>query len=147
MDGTLLESWASFKSLQTRPNLGGQRKPKKGSRGRRGGGGRNPEVDFRSTKRSNETHYSTTDPDALLACKGNSREARFSLAGHVLMENRNGMVVDIEVTRATGTSEREAGLRMLLRSCRTRRRRTLGRRQAVRHQGLRECLPGAGHHA
>jgi hypothetical protein len=68
-------------------------------------------------------------------------------AGHVLMENRNGMVVDIEVTRATGTSEREAGLRMLLRSCRTRRRRTLGRRQAVRHQGFRECLPGAGHHA
>jgi transposase len=126
VDGTLLESWASFKSLQPRPNLGGQRKQKKGSRGRRGGGGRNPEVDFRGTKRSNETHYSTTDPDARLARKGNGREARLSLAGHVLMENRNGMVVDVEVTRATGTSEREAGLRMLRRSCRTRRRRTLG---------------------
>ena len=126
VDGTLLESWASFKSLQPRPNLGGQRKPKRGSRGRRGGGGRNPEVDFRGEKRSNETHVSTTYPDALLARKGNGREAKLSLAGHVLMENRYGMVVDVEITRATGTSEREAGLRMLRRSCRTRRRRTLG---------------------
>ena len=126
VDGTLLESWASFKSLQPRPNLGGQRKPKKGSRGRRGGGGRNPEVDFRGQKRSNQTHYSPTDPDALLARKGNGREARLSLAGHVLMENRHGLVVDVEVTKATGTSERGAGLRMLRRSCRTRRRRTLG---------------------
>ncbi len=123
VDGTLLESWASLKSLRPRPNLGGQRKPKKGSRG---GSGRNPEVDFRGEKRSNETHYSTTDPDALLARKGNGREARLSLAGHVLMDNRYGMVVDVELTRATGTSEREAGLRMLRRSCRTRRRRTLG---------------------
>lgn len=105
VDGTLRESWASFKSLQPRPNLGGQRKPKKGSRGRRGGGGRNPEVDFRGEKRSNETHFSPTDPDALLARKGNGREARLSLAGHVLMENRYGMVVDVEVTRATGSSE------------------------------------------
>ncbi len=76
VDGTLLESWASFKSLQPRPNLGGQRKPKKGSRGRRGGGGgRNPEVDFRGAKQSNETHYSTTDPDARLARKGNGRSS------------------------------------------------------------------------
>jgi len=126
VDGTLLESWASFKSLQPRPNLGGQRKPKKATRSRRGGGGRNSEVDFRGQRRSNETHYSTTDPDALLARKGNGREAKLSLAGHILMENRSGMVVDVEVTRATGTSEREAGLRMLRRSCLTRRRRTLG---------------------
>lgn len=89
VDGTLLESWSSFKSLRPRPNLGGQRKPKKGSRGRRGGcGGRNPEVDFRDEKRSNETHFSATDPEALLARKGNGREARLRLAGHVLMENR-----------------------------------------------------------
>lgn len=128
VDGTLLESWASFKSLKPRPNLGGQRKPKKNrSRGPRdGGGGRNAEVDFRGEKRSNQTHFSATDPDALLARKGNGREAKLSLAGHVLMENRSGLVVDVEVTRATGTSEREAGLRMLRRSQPSRRRRTLG---------------------
>jgi transposase len=126
VDGTLLESWASLKSLRPGPNLGGQRKPKKGRRGGRGGGGRNPEVDFRGEKRSNETHYSPTDPEALLARKGNGREAKLCLAGHLLMENRSGLVVDIEVTQATGTSEREAGLRMLRRSRRTRRRLTLG---------------------
>ena len=128
VDGTLLESWASFKSLKPRPNLGGQRKPKKnrwrGPRG--GGGGRNTEVDFRGEKRSNQTHFSATDPDALLARKGNGREAKLSLAGHVLMENRSGLVVDVEVSRATGTSEREVGLRMLRRSQPSRRRRTLG---------------------
>jgi hypothetical protein len=96
VDGTSLESWASFKSLQPRPNLGGQRKPKRnrwrGPRG--GGGGRNPEVDFRGEKQSNQTHFSATDPEALQARKGNGREARLSLAGHVLMENRSGLVVD-----------------------------------------------------
>ena len=75
VDGTLLESWACFKSLQRRPNLDGQRKAEEGPRGRPGGGGRNPVADFRGTKRSNETHYSTTDPDARLARKGNGREA------------------------------------------------------------------------
>lgn len=83
-------------------------------------------MDFRGEKRSNQTHFSATDPDALLARKGNGREAKLSLAGHVLMENRSGLVVDVEVTRATGTSEREAGLRMLRRSQPSRRRRTLG---------------------
>jgi transposase len=127
VDGTLLESWASLKSLRPRPNLGGQRKPKKGHRGGRGGGGgRNPEVDFRGQKRSNQTHYSATDPEALLARKGIGREARLCLAGHVLMENRSGLVVDVEMTQATGTSEREAGLKMLERSRRNQRRLTLG---------------------
>lgn len=119
VDGTLLESWASLKSLQRKPhhtNLGGQQKSKK--RGRRGpppgpgGGNRNPEVNWHGEKRSNETHQSTTDPEARLARKGN-QGAKLSYAGHVLMENRNGLMVDIRVTEANGRAERETGLEML----------------------------------
>ena len=82
-----------------------------------GPGGRaglkNPDVDYRGEKRSNETHASRTDPQALLARKGPGKETRLSYAGHVLMENRHGLIVDIELTPATGTAEREAALRML----------------------------------
>src|SRR6266566_7689273 len=78
VDGTLLESWASLKSFQPKPNLGGQRKPKRGRRGggppAASGGGRNQEVNFRGQRRSNETHFSATDPEARLARKGNGRE-------------------------------------------------------------------------
>lgn len=120
VDGTLLESWASLKSLQRKPhhtNLGGQQKRKKG--GRRGpppgpgGGNRNPEVNWHGEKRSNETHQSTTDPEARLARKSNSTGAKLSYAGHVLMENRNGLMVDIRLTEANGRAERETGLEML----------------------------------
>src|SRR3989440_4147477 len=116
VDGTLLESWASLKSLKPRrPNLGGQRKPKRDSRrpppGK--GGGRNVEVDFHGEKRSNDTHVSSTDVEARLARKGKGREAKLNFAGHLLMENRNGLAVDVLLTQATGTAEREAGLKML----------------------------------
>lgn len=116
VDGTLLESWASLKSLKPRrPNLGGQRKPKRDSRrpppGK--GGGRNVEVDFHGQKRSNDTHVSSTDEEARLARKGKGREAKLNFAGHLLMENRNGLAVDVLLTQATGTAEREAGLKML----------------------------------
>ncbi|MDQ6948297.1 MAG: IS5 family transposase [Actinomycetota bacterium] len=130
LDGTLLESWASLKSFQRKPNLGGQRKPK---RGRPGGGppagvggGRNPEVNFREERRSNQTHYSATDPEARLARKGHGREAKLCLAGHVLMENRSGLVVDVELNSPSGNAEREAGLKMLRRYRKGRRRLTLG---------------------
>jgi transposase len=131
VDGTLLESWASLKSFKPKgPNLGGQRKPKRG--GRRGGGppaggdaGRNPEVNFRGQRRSNETHYSATDPEARLARKGNGREAKLCLAGHVLMENRNGLVVDVELNSPSGNAEREAAHRMLRRMRKGRRRLTV----------------------
>ena len=89
VDGTLLEAKASLKSLTPKPNLGGQRKPRRGGGGK-AGGGRNPEVDWRGEKRSNQTHFSTTDPEARLARKGSNREAKLSFAGHVIMENRNG---------------------------------------------------------
>jgi transposase len=116
VDGTLLESWASLKSLQRKPNLGGQHKPKRGRRGGglKGprGGNRNPEVNWHGEKRSNETHESRTDPEARLARKGGAA-AKLCYAGHVLMENRHGLMVDIEVTEANGRAERETGLRML----------------------------------
>ena len=116
VDGTLLESWASLKSLERKPNLGGQRKRTKGRRGGPqgpAGGNRNPEVNWHGEKRSNETHRSKTDPEARLARKSNNTAAKLCYAGHVLMENRNGLMVDIEVTEANGKAERETGLRML----------------------------------
>jgi transposase len=103
VDGTLLEAWASMKSIR----------PKDGERNPPGNGGRNPDVDFRGEQRTNDTHASTTDPEARLARKGPGREAKLCFAGHVLMENRNGLVVDVEITQATGTAERDTALDML----------------------------------
>lgn len=108
VDGTLLEAWASFKSVRPRD----EDSPKSG--------GKNPAVDYRGQQRRNETHRSTTDAEARLARKARGKEARLSFAGHILMENRNGLVVDVEVTQATGTAEREAALRMLRRQKRNR---------------------------
>ena len=107
VDGTLLEAWASLKSFKAKDQPDGKDEPPTS------GGGRNPEVDFHGEQRSNRTHQSTTDPEARLAKKGKGKEAKLCLMGHVLMENRNGLVVDVETTQATGTAEVEAGLRML----------------------------------
>ena len=92
---------------------------------RLGAGGRNPWKDFRGERRSNATHVSTTDPEALLARKGEGQAAKLSFAGHVLMENRNGLVVDVVLSQATGTAETEAALTMLERVP-TARRITVG---------------------
>jgi len=130
VDGTLLESWASLKSFQPRgPNLGGARKPMRGRRRKPPtGSGSNPEVNFHGEKRSNLTHWSSTDPEAMLARKGDGREAKLCFAGHLLMENRTGLAVDVMVTPATGTAEREAAVAMVkqLRRRHRRRRLTLG---------------------
>ncbi|MGH7691979.1 MAG: IS5 family transposase [Candidatus Dormibacteria bacterium] len=109
VDGSLLESWASMKRL--RPRSDDDRS------GGAGGGPEpsNPDVDFRGQRRSNETHYSPTDSEARMARKGLGKETRMCFAGHVLMENRHGLVVDLKFTRATGTREREAALLMLQR--------------------------------
>jgi transposase len=103
VDGTLIESWASLKSF----------KPKDGSGSKPGNGSRNPDVDFRGQTRSNDTHQSTTDPEARLARKGNGKEAKLCHMGHALTENRNGLVVDAEVTEASGTAECEAAKLMV----------------------------------
>jgi IS5 family transposase len=88
--------------------------------------GRNGERNFRQEKRSNETHASTTDPDAQLYRKGNGQESRLCYMGHVLMENRNGLVVAATVTQATGTAEREAALALINEHKSGERRITLG---------------------
>jgi len=102
VDGTLIDAWASMKSFRPKDGSGDPSDP-----------GRNGERNFRGEKRSNETHASTTDPDARLYRKGNGRESRLCFMGHVLMENRNGLAVDAVLTHATGAAEREAALAML----------------------------------
>jgi len=103
VDGTLLEACASLKSFK---KVGGGEEPPPDDTG-------NPTVDFHGEKRSNQTHESTTDADALLAKKGAGKEAKLSYSGHVLMENRNGLVSDVEVLQANGTAERDAALVMI----------------------------------
>ena len=102
VDGTLIEAWASMKSFRPKDGSGDLPTP-----------GRNGEVDFRGEPRSNETHASTTDPDARLYKKAAGQAAKLCHMGHVLMENRNGLVVDTSLTKATGTAEREAAIAMV----------------------------------
>ena len=102
VDGTLLEAWASPKSF--RPKDGSDQPP---------GPGRNAEHDFRGHKRKNDTHASTTDPDARLFRKGPGKEARLCFMGHALMENRNGLIVDAVTTRASGHAERLAAIALI----------------------------------
>jgi transposase len=100
VDGTLLEACAGIKSF----------KRKDGSEPGPPDDPGNPTVNFHGEKRSNQTHASTTDADALLARKGSGKEAKLSYSGNVLMENRNGLVVNAEVLQANGTAERDAAL-------------------------------------
>ena len=102
VDGTLLEACASLKSFQRKD---GEPPPPEDPG--------NPTVNFHGEERRNQTHVSTTDPDAMLARKGDGKEAKLSYSGHVLMENRNGLIADAEVLQATGTAERDAALLMM----------------------------------
>jgi transposase len=113
VDGTLIEAWASMKSFR----------PKDDDDSDNNGFG-----DFKGKKRSNETHESKTDPEAKLYRKGRGKEAKMAFMGHALMENRNGLVVDFEVTEANGYAERRAATRML-----KRHRKRLGRTGSNRH--------------
>lgn len=101
VDGTLLEAWAGLKSFRRK----GETPPPPDDPG-------NPTVNFHGEKRSNATHGSTTDPDARLARKGDTREAKLAYAGHAVIDNRHGLVVNAEATQATGTAEREAAIAM-----------------------------------
>ncbi|OYX43737.1 MAG: IS5/IS1182 family transposase [Sphingomonadales bacterium 32-64-22] len=121
VDGTLIEAWASMKSFKPKGDAegGGQ----DGDSPNDGAGpafdsapkrnGRNAERDFHGEKRSNDTHASSTDPDARLFKKARGQAARLCHMGHMLMENRHGLIVDTMLTHATGTAEREAALAML----------------------------------
>ena len=103
VDGTLIEAWASLKSFRRKDE---KNPPPPDDPG-------NPTVDFHGEKRSNQTHESTTDPNALLARKGAGKEAKLSYNGNLLTENRNGLIVNTEVFQANGTAERDAALVML----------------------------------
>lgn len=103
VDGTLIEAWASLKSFRR----------KDGSDNDPDGRGRNAERGFHKEKRSNDTHQSTTDPQARLYKKGDGQPAKLCYLGHALMENRHGLAVDGGVTQATGTAEREAALELV----------------------------------
>jgi transposase len=107
VDGTLIEAWASLKSFKPRSKDKDDDGPSDG--------GSNPTLDFRGEKRSNETHESTTDPEAKLARKGDGKSAVLSYSAHLLMENRNGLCVDVGVGAADGFAERHHALRMLRR--------------------------------
>jgi transposase len=103
VDGTLLEAWASLKSFKRKD---GEEAPPPDDPG-------NPTVNFHGEERKNDSHASTTDPEALLARKGAGKEAKLQYNGNVLMENRNGLVADTEVLQATGKAERQAASSMI----------------------------------
>jgi transposase len=101
VDGTLIEAWASIKSFRPQDSGPGGRS------------GRNDSVDFHGKSLKNETHASTTDPESRLYRKSKGKESRLCYMGHVLMENRNGLVVDTRLTQAMGTAERDAAAGMI----------------------------------
>ncbi len=106
VDGTLIQSWASLKSFRPKDEPPDQRP---------GDGGSNPSVNFRGERRSNETHRSTTDPEARLARKSQGQPALLAHSGHALIENRHGLCLDIAVAEANGRAERETAQQLLTR--------------------------------
>jgi transposase len=105
VDGTLIEAWASLKSFKRKDEKPGDNPPPDDPG--------NPTVDFHGEKRSNDTHESKSDPEARLARKGNGKEAKLSYSQHALMENRNGLLVEIQIAPATGTAERDTAIAMI----------------------------------
>jgi transposase len=106
VDGTLIEAWAGMKSFKAKKRAPSCSAPPDDPG--------NPTINFHGERRSNQTHRSTTDKDARLMRKGLGKEAKLVLSGHVLMENRHGLCVDLRVEEATGTVEREAAMKMVL---------------------------------
>jgi len=105
VDGTLIESWASLKSFRPKDEDPPQ------------GGGKNPDVDFKGQRRKNDTHQSTTDPEARLAKKSKGKEAKLCFSANVITENRHGLVVEAELVQATGKAETQTAAAMLERLC------------------------------
>ena len=129
VDGTLLEAWAGAKSFE----------PKEGKNAPPDDPG-NPTVDFRGQRRSNETHESTTDPEAKLARKGEGKEVKLSYSANLLVENRHGLIVNAMAWEATGTAERETAL-VMLEQVPGDNKDYGRRRQGFRHAGLHHRIP------
>jgi transposase len=157
VDGTLIQAWASQKSFQPKADTPkadtsaasdkddppASPPPASPPPASPPPGGRNAERDWRGQKRSNETHASKTDPDARLARKSDGQSSILAYAGHVLMENRNGLVADACLTHASGTAERDAALTMLDRR-KDKRRITLGADKGYDVTGFIVALRGQG---
>src|SRR3954469_137173 len=106
VDGTLIEAWASQKSFRPKSD---NTEPPADDPG-------NPTVDFHGEKRSNQTHESTTDPESRLAKKSGGQEAKLAFCGNLMIQNRNGLVVDTELAQCSGTAERDAAVQMVNRT-------------------------------
>lgn len=117
VDGTLIEAWASLKSFKPRGSTEcGERRGVVTRRGHKRGRrcrNSNPTVNFHGQRRRNETHASTTDPEARLMRKGDGKEAKLSFSAHALMENRHGLLLDLRIAEASGTAERRVALEMI----------------------------------
>ena len=135
VDGTLIEAWAGQKSFQTKKGTKTLKLPPPQDPGS------NPTVNFRKEKRRNETHQSLTDPFARLFKKSSGGEARLCYMGHLVTENRNGLVVDTRLTLSTGTAERDAALEMMKQKP-AGRRLTLGGDRGYDTQAFVERLRG-----
>ena len=129
VDGTLLEAWASVKSFQPKDKQSWRPQDDPG----------NPTVNFHGEKRSNQTHESDTDPEALLARKGAGKEAKLSYSGNLLVENRNGLIVSSMVWEATGTAESDAAMTMLQQVRGTGRVTVVGDKGFDTAEFVREC--------
>jgi IS5 family transposase len=134
VDGTLVDAWASHKSFQ----------PKKGKKKGPPDDPGNPTVNFRGEKRSNETHASTTDPEAKLARKGDGQPARLSYGQHALMDNRHGLLVDLRIAEANGFAERQVALAMLEQETSSGRHRTVGADKAYDRRNFVEGCRSIG---
>ena len=144
VDGTLARSGRLLEEL---PPQRARRRTKTAGTTPAGGGGRNPEVDFHGERRRNDTHGSTTDPDARLARKGAGKEAKLAYAGHILVENRHGLIVACALTQATGKAEEEAALQLLFRERKRQRgRMTVGADRGYNTKELRPGGPRPWHH-
>lgn len=134
VDATLIEAWASLKSFRQKQSEQGQTDDPG-----------NPTVNFHGEKRSNQTHQSTTDPESRLYRKGSGKEAKLCYSGHALMENRHGLLVDIQVTPADTSSQWSAAEAMLKRQAKKRRRpQTLGGDKGYDHRGFVRMLKRRG---
>ena len=121
VDGTLLEAWASHKSFKPKDPDNNPDPDSEGDSPK----GRNVEAKWHGQKRSNDTHASTTDPEAMLYRKSNNTAATLCYAGHLLIEHRNGLITDADLTKATGYAERDCAKTMLARLPKRKRRRTV----------------------
>lgn len=130
VDGTLIDAWASLKSFKSKQGVDKDPPDDPG----------NPSVDFHGEKRSNQTHASTTDPEAQLARKGKGKEAKLAYSAHALMENRNGLLIDFRVDSADGRAECRNALIMLARASPNQRRVTVGADKGYDQRGfVAEC--------